>query len=368
MKRPTRRYIGALALVLLAATPRPAWGQAMAPALILDPAALDVAQASNTLFTFDLLVAGAQIAAQQDAAQSRQLAHNGLTVAERPAGMSAADARILWRAVHALARDDERGTLALLVQSDVVTTEAHALLLQMLGPAPTFAPHAPPAGLGPRQLAWAQMAPRLSPLMRHAWRDAQVPALRARLAPALRAVVPAEAELDGYTALLDKTFDHAATPAEQVKVLVVPLMAKDTGATLMLGQRGAISLVSPVASRDERATLIVHEMLHPRLGALIANNAALHDAVAQSACLRDAMARRTGAGRISQVYDGWNDYFAESWVRGLSHRLTHTTEPNDGFLLAHALGALGAGGHAGPALADDAAALLQQWTHALCGA
>ena len=362
MKRPTRSHLSVL-LVALAIPAGLARASVEAPAV--HP--LDVVAISRALFTFDLLVAGAEQAAQNDADASRQLAHNGLHVPEHPPGLTGPQAAALWHAIDGLTHAEKHAGLALLQRSDVVTTEAHALLLQMLGPAPTFAPHPAPSGLSARQLAWVKLAPQLSLLMQKVYRDAHVESLFGALRPQLMALQPSRAEVAADVRLLDDTFGRPARPEEHVQLVVVPLMAKDTGATLMLGGRGAITLVGPVADAHRRRTLVVHEMLHPRLASLLVEHPELRDTIDASFCLREAARRAAGERAVSQVYDGWRDYLLESWVRGLARELTDGDDVDAAFALAAPLGALSTRGGA-DALACRAACTLQQLTARLCPA
>lgn len=360
MKAPTWTYLPLLFVSLAAPAGLARAGAEAAPA-----PALDVVGVSRALFTFDVLVAGAEQAAQASAEASRQLAYNGLHVAERPAGLSSAQAQAVWRAVTALPPEEKRDGLALLRRSDVVTTEAHALLLQMLGPPPTFSPRPAPTGLSERQLAWVRLAPALSALMQQIYRDAHVEALFASLRGQVMALQPTAAELAADVRLLDGAFGRSARPEEQVQLIVVPLMAQDTGATLMLGGRGAITLVGPVVDAHRRQTLVVHEMLHPRLASLMAEHPALLATIEASSCLREAAKHAAGDRAVSQVYDVWRDYFVESWVRGLARELTHGGAIDAGFALAGPLGKVPGGGGA-DALAERAEHTLQQLAAHLC--
>lgn len=321
---------------------------------------------AEQIFAFDLLVAAAQQSPQLPGAAEKRLADNGMHVAARPAGFSAHEADVFWQAAGRVSPAVQRRAQALFASTDVVTTEAHALMLSMVGPAPGFVTQPLLIGLEARQQKFAARAGELSELMAAAYAQAEGPALWRTLAPAAQRAQPSFAALQGYDERLRAAFAGQRSQAPHATVLVAPLMAKDTGATLMLGDASAVLLLGPTATLAERDTLALHEMLHPRIAALVREHPALAQAIAQTGCLRGAYNHAERSVSVSQVYDGWADYVAESWVRGLSHRLGRTPQERAGFPLAPALAALSARGVSADVLASRAAALLRDAQARLC--
>lgn len=325
--------------------------------------------ATEQLLTLDVLVAAAQNAGG-NAAQRTVMRQNGMTVAKQPLQWQRDESAAFWRAVDRLPAELGRRALALFVDSDVVTTEAHALLLSMLGPAPDFAVQQSLQGLSEHQLRYTQQAEALQALMAQAYRQADLPHLIATLAPALRRVQPSCAKLRQHRQLLQRALPVADPNlgGGGTAVLVAPLMAQDTGATLMLGEHRAVLLLGPSATTAERDTLTLHEMLHPRIAALLRQSPELNAAIDNAACLRNSPWLTGATKDVSQVYDGWSDYISESWVRGLSHSLGHTPQETNGFPLAQALAALSQDGPTAHVLAARAVRLLGSYQRRYCRA
>lgn len=322
---------------------------------------------AEQIFALDLLVAAAQQAPAGPQVK-RRLAENGMYVAPRPGPLTSAEAALFWQAARHISPAIRQRAQTLFYETDVVTTEAHALLLSMLGAAPDFAVQPPIAGLEPRQDKFARRAAELSDLLVSAYGQAGGPSLYKALSAATQRAQPTPSELGSYNERLSQNFSGQASDLPTARVLVAPLMAKDTGATLMLNDQSAVLLLGPSATVAERDTLALHEMLHPRIAALVREHPELASAIEHSDCLRAAYGAKEPHVQVSQVYDGWADYVAESWVRGLSHRLGHTPQERRGFPLAPALAALSGKGISTDALAGRAIALLKAAQVRLCPA
>ena len=313
---------------------------------------------AQKVFALDLLVAASNVADSAPAASLARLQANGMLVARKPRGLTPAAGAALWHSANQVSEPVKRGALALFVRTDVVTTEAHALVLSMVGPPPAFAVQPALSGLDARQQQFASAAPLLSRLLSAAWQEGHGAALWATVRASAGPLQPTAATLARYDRTLTGTFGPAGAGVPTAHILVAPLMAEDTGATLMLGSDEAILLLGPTKSTQQRDTLALHEMLHPRIAALLQASPALQRAIAESSCLRGTLEAAAGDVSVSQVYDGWSDYVTESWVRGLSHVLAHTPQEEDGFVLAPAFAALSRGSIAPQELAARAVALL----------
>ena len=240
--------------------------------------------------------------------------------------------------------------LAYLLAHPVAVTHINALVLQMVGPAPTFT--AVPGEVDTRALdahlvrLWQDRG-GLADLMQEAWGPLGGAFLWQKYGPHIRAarVLPSQvAALRGQVAGF---LGLPLTPlAAGSQVLRSPLMPADAAVTSVFPDGRIWLVVGPTASPRQDSALIAHELAHPLLQAAIDASPRLRHALAESRCTYAAVqARGESPLLIRMVYTTWETYFTEALIRGsiddlfpaaTAHELPLVLEPTLARALAQA--------------------------------
>jgi hypothetical protein len=225
--------------------------------------------------------------------------------------------------------------LTFLLGHRMAVTNFNALVMQLVGPPPTFRVIAGGAVAGLSDDWSAQDRAQLSSLLQKTWREAHLDAMWRQLSPAWQAdqISPYKVR---QVAQRVQDYIHApqTTPLNLTYVTVNPLMPAGSGVTSIFSDNHYAIILGPSASEADAETLLAHELAHPIINAFFHTDARAQRALQNAACVFDAV-RQDPQGRagMSGVYTAWDVYFSETLVRSISHHIMQTTEAADGFIL-----------------------------------
>ncbi len=290
------------------------------------PQAIDPA-AEEILFTFNTLIYAASAVATP--AQASQLQPFLLTYqpnarldALYPVRLAVAQAVRQWPTAL------QQRSLNFLLQHPAAVTNYNALILQLVGAAPSFAPlHLAVPGGAAEQHIFAHRV-LLASLLRDIYRQGQVQQLWQHQQQSWQA---SHLCRDHLVQLRQGIATYLRTPLPPLgadsQVLSNPLMPLGSGVTCVFSDGHFIMLVGPTLSRQEGDMLVTHELLHPALAQLLAQTPQLRLALQRSACVYTQAVQHNPQSLLTRyVYTSWESYLSEVLVRSISHKLSGVPE------------------------------------------
>jgi hypothetical protein len=231
--------------------------------------------------------------------------------------------------------------LQFVLHHETAATNYNALVLQLVGPAPDFAPldQAIPGGPAEQNLYVSRQA--LSDLMRQIYTEGHSHALWQQVRPAWENNQLCAAHI---AAVEKRVTDYVrapkgSLPLQASQMMINPLMPTGSGVTSVYSDDHFIMVLGPTLTPVDADTLLSHELLHPLLNNIFKGDSRLRIALRNAQCVYDYI-KRNPAGEMATryVYSNWESYFSESLVRATSHHLTATVETGAGFMLTPTLG------------------------------
>jgi hypothetical protein len=294
--------------------------------------------AAQILLTFDALLYGASsVASARDLADLHQFLLD--YEPQEPLDRAYPIRREVAANVRRWPEHLRQRALAFVLAHKTAATNYNALVLQLVGPPPTFAPLHQAIPGGQAEQALASDAQALSSLLQEAYATAGFRQGWLRLGALWRAAQVPQARVREIQAGVERYMQTTSlAPFEASSVISNPLMPGGSGVTSMYSDGHFVMLLGPTTSAPEAETLIAHELTHPILNHLFKTDPRARRALHNAECVFDYVRRDPDAARVTTyVYNGWESYYAESLVRVISHHLMHTPELGHGFLLAPAL-------------------------------
>jgi hypothetical protein len=285
------------------------------------------AVAEETLFTFNtLLYAADSVATSAQHAQLQQFLLGYQANAELDA---AYPVRLqVAQAVRSFSPELRHQLLAFVLSHPAAVTNYNALVLQLVGAAPSFSPtqQGIPGGVNERHIS-ADRA-QLSALLGEVYAAGHVQALWAQASTGWQAQQLCADHLESLRAAIASYVRLPLSPlSSPSKVISNPLMPQGSGVTCVFSDGHFVMLIGPTATAQQQDLLVSHELTHPVLNQLFQHDPRLQVAMANTQCVYDSVLRAAPGNVLTRyVYTTWESYLSETLVRSISHHLTHVPE------------------------------------------
>lgn len=225
--------------------------------------------------------------------------------------------------------------LTFLLQHAMAITNFNALIVQMVGPPPSFVPNPDGAIVGLSETWTSKDRATLSQILQQAWITGHMDSFWKRIAPAWKKSQIASDDIRDIARRVQKYLPLPYNKDLRVTYVTInPLMPTGSGVTSIYTDNHYNVILGPSANRVEAQTLLAHELSHPIINAFFKRDERAKRILAHSTCVYKAVQYDPdGQMGIGSVYTNWEAYFSETVVRAISHHLMNTPEAEDGFIL-----------------------------------
>lgn len=225
--------------------------------------------------------------------------------------------------------------LTFLLQHAMAITNFNALVVQMVGPPPSFSPNPDGAILGVSEGWTSKDRATLSQILQQAWIAGHMDTFWKQVAPAWKKTQVTSYDVRDIARRVQKYLPLPYNKDLKVTYVTInPLMPTGSGVTSIYTDNHYNVILGPSANHADAQTLLAHELSHPIINAFFKHDERAKRILAHSTCVYKAVQYDPdGQMGIGSVYTNWEAYFSETLVRAISHHLMNTAEPDDGFIL-----------------------------------
>ncbi len=279
-------------------------------------------QADQLLFTFNTMIYAASSVAD---APARAALHDFLLVYEPNDALDDAFAirAGVAAAVQSWPRNTRERMLGFLLNHRAAITNYNALVLQWVGPPPSFATLATDTNpSGTEQQVFADRE-QLAKLLREAWNQGHTDRLWQQWQPSWQSAQICTSRWRSLQSALARYVRLPLPRNDASELLYNPLMPEQSAVTSVYADDHFLMVVGPALSAQGQDALISHELTHPIVHHALHNESGLLSQLRHSDCVfaevRDA--KGESALLTHYVYNTWESYFSEALVRGITSRL-----------------------------------------------